>query len=433
MSSKAAAPVLSVSLLITGNMVGAGILGLPINTGLAGFGPSLAAMLFYWLLMMGTAFVLADLTIKSDEIDFDLPSLFAQNLGRGGRWLAVAANLLILYGLAVAYLCGGTNIMVGAFGLPKLSWLIGLLFFTVLAGLIVFGGVVVRKSNLTLMIVMWAAFIGLIGYVLPLSSLERFAFADLGLLPSAMPIMVTAFVFHNIVPTACRALNRDRAMIYKALVTGSLVGLIMNLAWVAAVLGALPVSDQSHNNILYAMDHGQPATVPLAALLGSPAFSILAAVFALTAITTSFLASGTALLSFSRNMSADMLNIRNRSWHIAVAFLPPLAVALFYPDLFLSALNLVGGVGVALLFGVLPGYLLYKRSGSKTARLVGAALICCFLGVLCFEIAQEVGWMRIDPHTELWNAGLRLFPEHYQGVEKHPDKRAMDGPPNWAT
>ena len=247
-------PVLSVSFLITGNMVGAGILGLPVNTGLAGFGPALAAMLLFWSLMVVTAFVIADMTIKSNEVDFDLPSLFDQSLGRGGRWLAVAANLLILYGLAVAYLSGGTNIMVRALDLPDLSWLVGLLFFAVLTGLIVFGDIVVRKSNAALMIAMWVAFVGLIAYITPKVSIQRLAFSDPRTLPSALPIMGAAFCFHNIIPTACRILNRDRAAIRKALVLGALIGLVMNLAWVLVVLGALPVSDQSHNNIIYAMD-----------------------------------------------------------------------------------------------------------------------------------------------------------------------------------
>ena len=37
--------VLTTACMITGNLIGAGILGLPINTGLAGFIPSLIAMI----------------------------------------------------------------------------------------------------------------------------------------------------------------------------------------------------------------------------------------------------------------------------------------------------------------------------------------------------------------------------------------------------
>ena len=46
--------IISASALITGNIIGAGILGLPIATGLAGFLPAMAAMVFTWGLMLAT-------------------------------------------------------------------------------------------------------------------------------------------------------------------------------------------------------------------------------------------------------------------------------------------------------------------------------------------------------------------------------------------
>lgn len=44
-SRKKTLPVVTVGILITGSLIGAGILGLPINTGLAGFPLSTIAML----------------------------------------------------------------------------------------------------------------------------------------------------------------------------------------------------------------------------------------------------------------------------------------------------------------------------------------------------------------------------------------------------
>ena len=186
----------------------------------------------------------------------------------------------------------------------------------------------------------------------------------------------------------------------------------MNGLWVLAVMGALPVTDQSHDNILFALQQGLPATVPLAHVLGSEAFTGLALTFALLAITTSYLANGTALLSFSRDLSLSLFRINNRAWEAAITFAPPLIVALFYPDLFLKALDVVGGVGIALLFGILPGILLWRQSASPRTRLWGLVMTCCFVGVLGFEIAKEVGWLADRPRGgRLWKAGLRLFPK----------------------
>ena len=109
MEQRPALPVLSVGVLITGNLVGAGILALPINTGLSGFGIAIVLMLVFWALMLATAHILANRVLATKQESFDLPSLFGESLGSAGRWVATAANLLILYGLLVAYLSGGNQ------------------------------------------------------------------------------------------------------------------------------------------------------------------------------------------------------------------------------------------------------------------------------------------------------------------------------------
>ncbi|MBM3244606.1 MAG: hypothetical protein FJZ15_02285 [Candidatus Omnitrophica bacterium] len=53
------ASLISVSLLVVGNLIGAGILALPVNTGLAGFMPSLINMFVFGAAMFYSAVVLA--------------------------------------------------------------------------------------------------------------------------------------------------------------------------------------------------------------------------------------------------------------------------------------------------------------------------------------------------------------------------------------
>ncbi|MBU2548253.1 MAG: tryptophan/tyrosine permease [Proteobacteria bacterium] len=410
MGGQAKAPVLTVAILITGNLVGAGILGLPINTGLAGYVPSLIVMVLVWGLMLGSAVVISDQVLASGEENFDLPSLFGRTLGPAGQWLAVLANLLILYGLLVAYLSGGTSILVNLFNLTGPAWVVTLLFFAFSTIMTLFGVVIVRKGNAVLMVVMWLAFLGLVALALPEMKPGRLVFTDLVFIPSALPIMLCAFHFHNIIPTACHSLDLDRKAILKALLVGTLIGLGMNALWNLTVMGALPVSDSSQSNILCAFQGGVPATVPLAAIVGSKLFTTFGLAFAILAITTSYLANGTALLSFCRDMSQSLLGTRNAVLVAALAFGPPLAVTLFYPNLFLRALDMVGGVGISLLFGILPGVLLIRQARSHRARALGLVMVVCFAGILVFELGQEFGLLRIDPDLELWKAGLRMFP-----------------------
>ena len=410
MNGKTSAPVLTVGILITGNLVGAGILGLPINTGLAGFFPSLIVMVLVWGLMLGSAVVISDQVLASGEENFDLPSLFGRTLGRGGQWVAVLANLLILYGLLVAYLSGGTSILVNLFGLTGPAWVVTLVFFAFTTTIALFGVAIVRKGNAALMVVMWLAFAGLIALALPDMEPGRLAFTDLVFIPSALPIMLTAFHFHNIIPTACHSLDLDRTAVIKALLLGTLIGLGMNTLWNLTVMGALPVADAGHDNVLYAFESGLPATVPLAAIVSSKLFTSCGLTFAILAITTSYLTNGTALLAFCRDMSQGLLKTRNPILIATLAFGPPLAVTLFFPNLFLKALDVVGGVGISLLFGILPGVLLIRQARSPRAKALGLVMVVCFAAILLFELGQEFGLLRLDPENELWKAGLRMFP-----------------------
>ena len=327
-----------------------------------------------------------------------------------GRWVATLANLLILYGLLVAYLSGGTSIIVGLFRLSVPNWAVTLLFFAFSTGFTLFGVAVVRKGNFILMAAMWLAFIALIVITIPQIKPRHLTFIDWGLLPSALPIMVTAFHFHNIIPTVCRSLEYERTAVLRALLIGTIIGLGMNAVWNLVVMGGLSVADSGQNNILYAFEHGLPATVPLSKIIASPLFTTCGLLFAILAITTSYLANGTALMNFVQDMSLGILKKKNRVRDACLAFGPPLMVTLGYPNLFLKALDVVGGVGIAVLFGILPGILAVRQAGSPRARAWGLLIIACFLVVLLFEIGQEAGLLKIDPEAELWKAGLKVTP-----------------------
>jgi tyrosine-specific transport protein len=87
-----------------------------------------------------------------------------------------------------------------------------------------------------------------------------------------------------------------------------------------------------------------------------------------------------------------------------LTFGPPLMVALFYPGLFLKMLNLVGGLGIMLLFGLLPGVILltWKQDNKKSRRFAALLLCFVFLLLIALECAQEIGLLQIHPQVEYW-------------------------------
>jgi tyrosine-specific transport protein len=74
------------------------------------------------------------------------------------------------------------------------------------------------------------------------------------------------------------------------------------------------------------------------------------------------------------------------------AFLPPALIAVFYPAVFIKALDVVGGVGIVTLFGILPCMIvLCKKSYSPKFRLAGAFFLLFALAALLTAIATLSG------------------------------------------
>jgi tyrosine-specific transport protein len=405
MSKSSAHPhVWTMAFVVTGNLIGAGILGLPINTGLTGLIPALIGNVVMWLLMLTTAIILSEQKSLTETENADLPTFFQAELGSVGKWITVIANMIILYGLLVAYLSGAGSILHSLFKGGS-GDVFMLLFFAIATTLTLFGMSVLRKGNALLMFVLWVTFVFLVFMVGDRMDANQVGFTDWKFLPAALPILVTAFHFHNLIPSLCRSLDFDKKAIRKAMFTGTAIGLVMNVIWTVVVIGALPLNGEGKATIFYAFKHNEPATIPLSQLIQSPMFSICALLFALLAITTSYMANGTALKSFIRDLTSTHLGISNK-WLVAVlAFLPPLAITVLFPNLFLQALNIVGGVGINTIFGILPGILLIKKGGR--ARLGGYLLLAAFSFVMLFELGQEFNLIDLHPAAEYWNYPLK--------------------------
>ncbi|MDD3296942.1 MAG: aromatic amino acid transport family protein, partial [Candidatus Omnitrophica bacterium] len=183
--------ILLVAFLVTGNLIGAGILALPIQTGLAGFLPSLLGMVAVALAMFSTAIILSEEAIAKKQIVFNYPSLYQQYMGSLGKWIAIAANLLILYGLLTAYLSGVTDIIAGLFNLSVPKSVVMLIFFIIMTSVVVSGMSIIQKFNALFVATMLIAF----GIIVFMGSYhvqpQRLSFQKWIFLPAAVPVIIT--------------------------------------------------------------------------------------------------------------------------------------------------------------------------------------------------------------------------------------------------
>lgn len=385
-----------IALLVTGNLIGAGILALPMQTGGAGLLYSFLAMVIFCGAMYFSAIVLAKEAVERKEDNFNYPSLYGRYLGPFGKWLATIANLLILYGLLTAYIGGGATIIVSTISTQAgsgqtLTIAVTLILFVALSAFTAAGTGFVARYNQLLMLFLAISFATLVVMGAGHVELQKMIFHDLRFLPVAVPVILTAFHFHNIIPTICKDMEWDLSAISRAMLLGMGIGFIMNLVWVSVGIGVLPLTLGS-NSILSGFQQGLPATVPLGKALANPLFSSVAIAFSLTAICTSYAANGIGLMDFNR----DLLGGGGKLKIIAATFLPPLTIALLFPTVFLKAIGVVGGVGIALLFGVLPAVIFFLKNKTFIARLLALAIGLLFTAALLIDLCNDFGIINTD-------------------------------------
>jgi tyrosine-specific transport protein len=393
--------ILSIGFLIVGNLIGAGILALPINTGLSGFFPSLAGLVLTSAAMFYSSIILSREAVERKQSTFNYPSLYQNYLGAGGKWIAVVANLIILYGLLTAYLTGITTIVSSLFDLSVSPVWIMLGFFVFVTAISMAGIEKIQKYIAVLVVVKCAIFLVIAFMAGGHIKTENLSHVNWALFTCGIPILVTAFHFHNIIPAVCETLKWDSRTIQRTMFIGMAMGFVMNASWLFVSIGVIPLDD-SPFGLVTAFTKNLPATIPLSEIMGSQIFLLLAMFFAMIAITTAYLANGMGLIGFMDDITINNFGIKSPLLSRVLAFGPPLLISLVYPDLFLKAIDIAGGFGIVTLFGILPSIIAIRKATTPVQRALGFAMLALFGLFFALETAQEFGLLQISPETEYW-------------------------------
>lgn len=396
--------IISIGFLIVGNIIGIGILALPINTGLAGFIPSVIGLFVTSAAMYYSAVILGGEASKRREDTFNYPSLYRTYLGATGKWLAVAANLVILYGYLTAYMTGIATIICSLFNF-KLSpaWLM-LGFFAITSIISLASVYTIMKYVSMLVVVKCVAFAVISGIAGTHVRAENLAHANWSLFFCVIPVMLTAFHFHNIIPAICKSLQWDRRVINLTMLVGMAFCFLIYFIWLLVGIGVLPL-DNSPIGLINAFHKNLPATIPMAEVIQSSTFLLSASFFGVVSITTGYLANGMGLIGFMDDLTNQHFRIVNPLLSRALSFIPPLLIALIYPDIFLKAIDIAGGFGVVTLFGILPSIIALRNSRTKGQKFLGIAMLLLFCTFFLLEAMQELGLLDIDASIEYWKVG----------------------------
>jgi tyrosine-specific transport protein len=351
-------------LLIVGTSIGAGMLALPIATAHLGFLGALLLLFTCWFVMTAGAFLLLEVNLWQPQ-NTNLISMARVTIGPLGQIIAWITYLLLLYSLLCAYIAGGSDLLRHLFlsyGTELAPWLATLLF-TLLFGMVVYLGIrSVDYLNRGLMLIKMGAYLLLVFCLTPYISLDKLTEGHLANLSSttALTVTITSFGFAIIVPTLRIYFESNVKKLKIAILLGSLIPLLCYIAWDAAIMGVIPASgEKGLMAILQSKNSTSDLVSALNAATSHASVGYFAKLFTSICVLTSFLSVSLCLTDFLADGLAMEKKGRSGFFVHLLTFVPPLAIVLFFPDIFIKALEYAGIYCIVLLI-LLPAWMVWQ-------------------------------------------------------------------------
>lgn len=383
-------------LLVSGTSIGAGMLALPVISSFAGFLPSFILLAICWLFLFTTALILLDVNLAFPG-EVNLITMAGRTLGISGKAICWVTYLLLLYSLTAAYIAGSSPLFLQflkwATGWEAPVWL-GPFPLLILFGLFVYLGTqAVDWVNRLLMFGLILAYCILVAFLPPHIQPELLQHIDSKAIWIAVPVVITSYGFHIIIPTLTTYLNHNVKKLRLTLLIGSLIPFIVYALWEFLILGVVPLKGE--NGLISAYLNGQTGAASLSYILDNSWITTVASAFAFFAIITSFLGVSLSLSDFL----TDGLHMKRfslgREFACLLTFIPPLIFVLTYQRGFIMALQFAG-IFVAILLCILPAIMAWKLSTYRTfsRRVLLLVVILISLFVIGIDILEEAGVLK---------------------------------------
>jgi tyrosine-specific transport protein len=291
-------------------------------------------------------------------------------LGKLGARVAGGAYLFLHYALLVAYLSQGGEILLSAFetvgGVPHVlpPWVGTVTFAILFGGILYFGQArLVEKLNNAFVAIVIASFVGLILLEVTKVDPTQFLSQDWRAISPAISVMFVALFYHNIIPVVTTQLEGDVVKIRRAIAIGSVIPLVMFLAWNAVILGSISP------DMMQGASEGSTVFDPLQVLRNGQAgawLGVLVSVFSEFAIVTSFIGFVYGLLDFFKDVLDVAPNDSSKRLPLySLVLLPSTSLSVLNPSIFFSALDYAGTFSISVLGGIIPAVMAWKQRYSQ--------------------------------------------------------------------
>ena len=377
------------TLLIAGTCIGVGMLALPVATAEAGFFASLPIYILVWLFMLSMSRLIVEACLWCPK-DSNLITISRTLLGVKGAIACWLLYLFLFYCLMVAHTVAGGGAVSGIQGGTWPNWLTTLIYVLVFAPAIYLGTKWVDRLNIVLMTGMILTFLLFLFDAIPYVQLKLLERSDFSKAWQALPVLFTAFGFQNLIPTLVNYTDRNDKLIMKAIWVGTSIPLVLYFLWQLVIHGIVPI-----DTLLHAFANGQNAVVPLQETLQKSGIAKIGAAFAFFAMTTSFIGIAIAFFDFwADGLKWKKIGVKKLGL-VGLVFAVPYAIACINPKIFFIALTWAGGIGVALLLGVMPilfvwsGRYIQKRSRAHE-ELPGGKISLGILFLFCLFVIYQM-------------------------------------------
>lgn len=405
---------LGTTLLVSGTMIGAGMLAMPLTSAGIGFTFTVVLLISLWILLTYSALLFVEV-YQTTESDSGIGTLSALYFGNAGRVVSTTVMFVFLYALLAAYISGGGEILMKATqstGLlgqegviantsPEMTLKIFIGIFTVFFGsFVIISTKVVDGFNRLLFFVMLVALVVVIFVMFPKASVQNLMAMPLdnALIISAAPIFFTSYGFHGSIPSLVKYMEGDVRGLRIAIVAGSAITLVGYILWQLSTHGVL--SQSEFTQILKEKPTLYGLIEACRHITGSEIIASAVQLFSALALVTSFLGVALGLFDCTEDMLRKGLHINaGRLLLGAITFLPPVLFAYFYPD-FIAALSYAGQM-FAFFAVVLPVGLVWKarrRYPNLPYRVAGgdiALIIALVIGIVvaCIPFFVKAGML----------------------------------------
>jgi tyrosine-specific transport protein len=382
--------VLSGTLMIAGTAIGAGMLGIPLLTAESGFWPSFFITSFVWIFMLCTGFLFLEVSLWMPE-GANILSMAQRFLG--SKWKLAAGGMFIFlyYCLMVAYFAAGAPLFSGflnaTFGWHLTGVASYALFGSLFAAIVALGAKAIDRMNMVLTIAMVIDYFIMVGIGSSEVSLSNLQFNKWSAVAVSLPVLFSAFGYHNVIPSLCNYLKRQRRSLQLSIILGTSIPFLFYLTWQWLIMGTV-----SSDALMQARASGQPATE---ALHTGSSLYLFGQYFAFFAIITSMLGVAFSLVDFLGDGAKLSGKKVSRNFLVFATFFPPFLCVVFDPNLFDKALGVAGGFGEAFLNGFLPVMLVWMgryavKLPSDCALPGGKLTLTLLLLVSIFVIGLEI-------------------------------------------